>query len=70
MKRKLIQTIINGNREVKIVWDSEWQQYQCRLYVENKFYQPATYFTDDLSDAIDSAKAMAKPLREKKETRA
>ena len=70
MTKRLIQTITHGTREVKVYWCSEWQEYQCRLYQEGELDQPATYFTEDLDDAVGSAKYMVGTWGEKKESRA
>ncbi len=69
MTKKLIQTTTNGDRIVKVYYDSDWNEYQCRLYLAGKFYGPATYFTNDKEDAIDSSWLMANP-GQRKESRA
>ncbi len=48
---------------VKVYWSSAYQEYCARLYVNGALYDAADYFTTDKADAIDTAFAMAKPLK-------
>lgn len=53
---RIIATIHNGPHFVKVYWNSEQQEYACRL--DNK---PRTdYFTTEKSDALGTADAMLK----------
>ena len=47
-------------REVAIFWDSENQEYQVRIKIENspKWHDGATYFTDEKLDAVLTARRM------------
>jgi hypothetical protein len=59
---KLIQVFNSSERQVKVYWCKEWSEYQCKLYEvvsgKAKFYEPATYHTDDKQDALDTARKM------------
>ena len=48
----------NGNKKAIIKWSDEWEEYQVWFYIENKFQKEATYHTDDLEDASNTAKVM------------
>ncbi len=51
-----------GNRSAKVYRDAEYQEFRARLYLDGVLYEPADYFTDSKSDAIETALAMvAKP---------
>ena len=49
-------------RTTKIKRDKDWGEWVVELYVNGKHYEPADYHTDDKQDAIDTAKAMEKPI--------
>lgn len=51
------------NRTVLVYFDSETQEYVCKLFVDNKHYEPADYFTNDYEDAIGTAKEMCKAIK-------
>lgn len=58
---KLIQTITDGNATVKVFYDEEWEEYVCRLFVNGKDQGDGpVYHTDDKSDAISTARDMAR----------
>ena len=57
MRRKIAEHF-DGRFAVKVYYDRDWQEYQVRLYVDGKLYEPATYHTDDKQDALDSAPTM------------
>lgn len=48
----------DGSKVTKIVWDEEYEEFQVKLWVDKKFQKDATYHTDDLQDAVGTAKAM------------
>lgn len=48
----------DGSKVTKIVWDEEWEEFHVKLWVDKKFQTEATYHTDDLEDAVGTAKAM------------
>ncbi len=50
----------NGNKKAIIKWNDEWEEFQVKLWVDKKFQKDATYHTDDLEDAVGTAKAMIK----------
>lgn len=50
----------DGSKAAKIVWDDEWSEFQVKLWVYTKFQKESTYHTDDLEDAIGTAKVMVK----------
>ena len=47
-----------GKYRVTVKYDSDLKEYSCRLFVRGKYYEPATYFTDDKEDAIASGETM------------
>lgn len=48
----------DGKKVTKILWDQEYEEFQVKLWVDKKFQKEATYHTDDLEDAVGTAKAM------------
>lgn len=48
----------DGYKVIKIVWDEEYEEFQVKLWVDKKFQKDATYHTNDLQDAVGTAKAM------------
>lgn len=48
----------DGKKVTKILWDEEWEEFQVLLTINGKVQKEATYHTDDLEDAIGTAKAM------------
>ena len=65
MSLRKIHTETRGARVVKVYRDSEWSEFRCRLYVAGVLRPEADYFTWDKDDAIDTAKAMVRPLQRK-----
>lgn len=63
MTRRKVSEVENGARKVKVFYDPDLSEYIARLYVAGALYGPADYFTGDKQDAIDTACAMAKPLK-------
>ncbi len=57
-----IHTETQGNRTAKVYWNSAWQEFQVKLYMDGAIYPPAEYFTDCKADAIGTACAMVIPL--------
>ena len=53
-------TYKNDNKKAIIKWNDEWEEYQVWYYIDNKFQKEATYHTDDLEDAVGTAKEMVK----------
>jgi hypothetical protein len=53
-------TYKNDNKKAIIKWNDEWEEYQVWYYIDNKFQKEATYHTDDLEDAVGTAKQMVK----------
>lgn len=62
MARERIHSVSFRHRMVYVYWDSFWQEYIARLYLSGTLYEPADYFTDSRSDAIETANLMAQPL--------
>lgn len=61
MKRIHIETL--GDKSAKVYRDSEYDEFRVRLYIDGKLNALADYFTNDKTDAIDSALAMVQPAR-------
>jgi hypothetical protein len=55
---KKVNEIVYENATVKIYFNSEYREYVCRLFIDNKEQKDAAYFTDDKDDANDTAKLM------------
>lgn len=53
-------TYKNDNRKALVKWSDEWEEYQVWFYVDNNFQKEATYHTNDLEDAVGTAKQMVK----------
>ena len=58
MTRRRIHVAQSGERTARVYWDSDWQEYRVRLYVNGALRAAADYFTDCKTDAIDTAEAM------------
>lgn len=64
MSRRLIDTARpfgpfgKPGHVAKIYRDSDWNEYQVDLYIDNVKQPDATYHTDDKQDAINTAVAM------------
>ena len=43
---------------VRVYKDYEWDEYVCKMWENGKRNEDADYFTDDLEDALNTAKAM------------
>lgn len=57
MPRKLVKQYENGSQSVKVYRDSDSDEFVVRFYNNGKLHEPADYFTDDLDDAVGTAKA-------------
>lgn len=42
---------------IKILWDSDWEEYIVRFYKDGVYMAESDYYTDDKEDALDTAKA-------------
>ena len=51
-------TSIDQTREVRVMYDTEWQEYQCQLSIAGKHYPACTYFAEDKADALSTATLM------------
>lgn len=47
-------------RSVLVRFDEEWEEYLVELFVNGVKNEEATYHTDDLEDAVGTAKQMVK----------
>lgn len=67
--KKLIKTITNGNKTVKIYKDTEWEHYVAKLFVDGVYNEAADYedsynrydkqsVMDALSSVISTAEHM------------
>lgn len=43
---------------VKLSYDSEWEEFVGRVWINGKRHEPADYHTDDREDAINTCKVM------------
>lgn len=55
-----IAVFSEGNRVVRVYWNSNWEEFRCVLNINNKTVKDATYFTNDKQDALDTAKIMVR----------
>lgn len=56
---KVLHTEQHGERIVNVRRSTIYDEFRCRLYVYGKAQPDADYFTNDLEDAKQTAKAMA-----------
>lgn len=52
------KTITINNTIFRIVHNKEWGEYQVKVNVEGRYVEGRSYFTNDLTDAIESLEAM------------
>lgn len=52
---RLIKTLTNGDNVAKIYRDTEWQEYRTRFFFGGVYQSESDYFTDDKTEAIESA---------------
>ena len=57
---KQIATFNRFSRRVVTIFNFEWEEYQCLLYIDGNLYNKATYHTSDKRDALLTAKEMVK----------
>jgi len=57
---KQIATFNRSSRRVVTIFNFEWEEYQCLLYIDGNLYNKATYHTSDKRDALLTAKEMVK----------
>jgi hypothetical protein len=54
----------NGAFSIRIIFNTDWEEYQVRLYHYDgkrfNIFDDATYFTDDYVDAKQTAREMLK----------
>ncbi|MCC7570673.1 hypothetical protein KO465_04955 [Candidatus Micrarchaeota archaeon] len=55
---KRLKTIGTEYRHVKVFYSRDWQEYQCKLYINGILQKGATYYTSDEQDAVDTAHKM------------
>ena len=55
-----IATFNRSSRRVVTIFNFEWEEYQCLLYIDGNLYNKATYHTSDKRDALLTAKEMVK----------
>lgn len=56
MALRQIEKQVNGNREARVMYDTDVQEYIVKFYTNGKHYAPADYFTDDKADAQGTAR--------------
>ncbi len=47
---------------IKLVYDSQWEEYQVRYIEDGVVNEDKTYYTEDYNDALDTMVAMKKEL--------
>jgi hypothetical protein len=55
--RKVLEET-DGRFMVRVYRDSEWQEWQARLYENGKEYVPARAYCDSKQEAVDTARHM------------
>ena len=63
-RRVYLEVITQNQTKVKVFWDSEWQEYIVRTYIEAVLVPDYDYFTEDRDDAIDTAKVILQGYRD------
>lgn len=58
MSKRKITAYTNHNRTAVVYWNSEFEEYSVTLKIDGKIYKPAEYFTNDKTDALQTAQAM------------
>lgn len=59
MSKRLVNTFTDGMKgdiAAKVYYDTEYSEYTVKMYYHGKHYEPDDYFTNDKSDAFDTAK--------------
>ncbi len=66
MGLKLKQTVVSDRYTAKVYYDNDWQEYQVKFYRGLKSFmgEDASYFTNDLEDAINTAKTQLRYLEQ------
>lgn len=60
--KRLVGKKDNNGHLAKIYYDSDWQEYCVKLYIDGVHQgEDSDYHTDDKEDAFDTAEAMVKP---------
>lgn len=58
---RLMETVTEGRATAKIYYNSEYEEFSVKLYVDGKWLgEGSTYYTNDKDDAISSAKDMVR----------
>lgn len=47
----------------KVYPKNEFGEYRVRLFIDGRKYPPADYFTNDKSDAVETAKVMLQRIK-------
>lgn len=45
-------------KTAKVYRNPAFNEYQVKLFIDGKYYEPADYFTDDKEDSLDTARHM------------
>ena len=59
MSKRRIECIKRGGIETRVHYDDDWQEFTVTLYQFGRADHRATYYTDDETDARQTAQAMA-----------
>lgn len=46
----------DGKIVAKICWNEDWEEFQVNIWIDKVFQRDATYHTEDLDDAVGTAK--------------
>jgi hypothetical protein len=57
-----VKTITQGNRQARIGYDEDLDEYLVQLFVGGKRQKGADYFTPDRDDALGTAALMVAPV--------
>lgn len=60
---RLVENIRDGSFYCKVYYDSDLEEYCCKLYHGGIYYSSADYFSDDKADALSTAKDMVRRLK-------
>ena len=58
----VIQVREKGGRRVVVQRDSEWEEFRVVFYENGQHLEDADYHTDDMDDALDTARAWVRAV--------
>lgn len=59
---RLVKQIIENEAGTKVYYDADLEEYRVQFYWKNVYLEEADYFTDDRTDAINTAQCQVKKI--------